>query len=566
MIRQPIVAILGHVDHGKTTLLDKIRGTAVADKEAGAITQHSGASEIPIHTIKKICGAFLKKLKITVEIPGLLFLDSPGHEAFTSIRKRGSSIADLAVLVVDINEGFQPQTDESLNFLKEFRTPFVVTANKIDRIEGWVPYPGECFLTSFERQPEHVRMRAEEMIYNLIGQVSERGFDCERFDRIKDFKKSVAIVPTSGRTGEGIQELLMMLIGLSQTFLKNKLEVGKKMGEGSVLEVKEFPGLGKTLDVILYDGEVRSSDYLVTGGKEPIIAKIRSILKPKPLKEIRVEKEFQKVDKVTAAAGIKIAAPGLEEAIPGSPIKFVRTRKDAEKVRDEMRKECLQVEFDRNIEGVILRADTLGSLEALIHMLKQRNIPVKKAEVGSPTKKDLVEAEAVKNHYNRVIFAFNVKVNLPEAKDKGIPIFHSNVIYTLFEEYDKWLAEEKERERQEKLANITLPARIKVLKGFVFRQKDPAIVGVEIIEGTLRPGVELKRKDGRVVGEIKQLQKDGENVSEATGGERVAISIDGGVVGRNIKEGDELFVVITKKDLELMKELGLDTSLAEVCL
>jgi translation initiation factor 5B len=562
-IRQPIVAILGHVDHGKTTLLDKIRGSSVADKEAGAITQHSGASEIPIETVKNVCGKVLDKLKINIDIPGLLFLDSPGHEAFTAIRKRGSSIADLAILIIDINEGFQPQTDESLNFLKEFKTPFIVAANKIDRIAGWVSYPGLCFIESLEKQPEHIRERVEEMIYRLIGQISERGFDCERFDRVDDFKKSIAVVPCSGQTGEGVPELLMMLTGLSQSFLKDKLKVESGRGDGSILEVKEFTGLGTTIDVILYDGEINKDDFLVIGGKEAIITKIRALLKPKPLKEIRIEKDFIKIDNVVAAAGVKIAAPGLNGVVAGSPIKFVKTKEEAEVERKKMEKECVKLEFDKQGDGIILRADTLGSLEALIHMLKQRGISVKKAEVGPVVKRDLVEAEAVSDRYIKAIFAFNVKNDVEsEAKDKGIPVFRSEVIYTIFEQYEKWVTEEKEKERQEKLSKITMPAKIKLIKGFVFRQSDPAVVGVEVLEGVLKSGTRLK-KDGKVIGDVKQIQKENETVSEAKRGDKVAVSINGAVVGRSIREGDTLFVAIHRNDVMMMRELGLDTKLAE---
>jgi translation initiation factor 5B len=566
MIRQPIVAILGHVDHGKTLILDKIRGSTVVDKEAGAITQHSGASEVPMNKIKTTCGKLLDKISVDLGIPGLLFLDNPGHEAFTAIRKRGSSIADLAVLVIDVNEGFQPQTDESLEFLKEFKTPFIVAANKIDRIHGWVSYPNECFFESFQKQPEHIRQAVEESIYKIVGQLSERGFECERFDRVEDFKKAIAIVPTSGKTGEGIQELLMMLTGLAQSFLKGKLEIGEK-GEGSILEVKEYTGLGKTIDVILYNGKVSKNNFLVTGGREPIITKIRALLKPKPLKEIRIEKDFDSVETVTAAAGIKISAPGLDGAIAGSPIRFVKTKEEAEEVAKELKKCDSHLEFDKTTDGVILRADTLGSLEALIHMLNKRGISVKKAEVGPPVKRDIIEAEAVKDRYKKVIFAFNVKSAeiKAEAKDHDIQLFDGNVIYTLFENYDKWLKTEQENERQEKIKCITMPCIFKVIPGFVFRASDPAVVGVEILDGCLRTGVRL-RNGKKEIGTVKELQKDSENVTELKKGERGAVSILGGNVGRNIKEGDELSVIIRENDLKLLAELKMPTDLAKKAL
>jgi translation initiation factor 5B len=314
MIRQPIVSVLGHVDHGKTTLLDKIRQTAVTAKEAGGITQAIGATEIPIGTIKEICGDLLEKLKIQITIPGLLFIDTPGHEAFTSLRKRGSSIADLAILVVDVKEGFQEQTDESLEFLKQFKTPFAIAATKMDKVDGWVDQKSSSFLESLSKQPTFVKEKIDNSIYRLVTQLAERGFDSERFDRVTDFKKNIAIIPCSGLTGEGIAELLMVLTGLSQQFLKQELEVTKGIGRGSILEVKELRGLGTTIDVILYDGEIKRGDWLIIGGKEPIVTRIKALLQPPVLKELRVEKQFNNIDSVSAAAGVKIAAPGLEMA------------------------------------------------------------------------------------------------------------------------------------------------------------------------------------------------------------------------------------------------------------
>ena len=323
MIRQPIVVTVGHSDHGKTTLLDKIRGSTVTSMEPGMLTQNVGATLIPVETIKETCGNLLERFNIKLEIPGLLLIDTPGHAAFTSIRKRGSSIADLAILVVDITEGIQEQTDESIKILKEFKTPFLVAATKIDRVEGWIPNKKSCFLDSFNKQPEWVRQRLDERFYKLVGQFSERGFDSERFDRINDFKQTVAIVPCSGVTGEGIPELLVMLAGLAQAFLKDQLEVSKGIGRGSILEVKEMKGLGTTLDVILYDGEIRKGDWIIIGGREPIVTRVKALLKPRPLKEIRVEKQFESIDYVFAASGVKISAPGMEGAVAGSPIVFV---------------------------------------------------------------------------------------------------------------------------------------------------------------------------------------------------------------------------------------------------
>jgi translation initiation factor 5B len=559
MLRQPIVAILGHVDHGKTTLADRIRGTAVASKEAGLITQHAGASEIPADVIQQIAGPLLAKLNIELKVPGLLLLDTPGHAAFTAMRRRGGSIADLAILVVDINQGIQEQTDESIAILKEFKTPFVVAATKIDRIDGWVAHENASFGESLAKQPAHVKDNVDDMLYKLVGQLSERGFESERFDRIADFRKNVAIVPVSGMTGEGIPELLMMLAGLGQAFLAEQLEMKPGMGRGSILEIKEWRGLGTTADIILYDGEVHTGDWLIIGGREPIVTKIRALLKPKPLAEIRVEKDFESVSSVTAAAGIKIAAPDIDKAVAGSPIAIVREQADIEKAKTELQAGISAIEFEGANEGVIIRADTLGSLEALISILKDSDISIKRAHVGPVSRRDIVEAESLSDPLKRVVLAFNLPADpdvMKEATDRHVKIISSNIIYRITEELDAWLADQRAKSKEQKLNAITRPAIIKLLPGMVFHVSKPAIVGVEVLSGVLKPGVKLQ-KAGKEIGDVRAVQEEGMSVAEAKPGQRVAVSIDGPQVGRHIFENDELATIITRSDLKVLEELGL---------
>ncbi len=558
MLRQPIVAILGHVDHGKTTLADKIRGTAVASKEAGLITQHAGASEIPADVIQQIAGPLLKKLNIELKVPGLLLLDTPGHAAFTAMRRRGGSIADLAILVVDINQGIQEQTEESIAILKEFKTPFVVAATKIDRTEGWIAHKNSSFGDSLAKQPEHVRDNLDGLVYRLVGQLSERGFESERFDRIGDFRKNVAIVPVSGMTGEGIPELLMMLAGLGQAFLAEQLEIKPGIGKGAILEIKEWRGLGTTADIILYDGEVRTGDWLIIGGREPIVTKIRALLKPKPLAEIRVEKEFDSVSHVSAAAGIKLAAPELDRAVAGSPIAVVHEQSDIEKAKAELQAGIATIEFESADEGVIIRADTLGSLEAMISILKKQDVSVKRAHVGAINHRDIIEAESLTNPLNRVILAFNLPADpdiIKQATDKHVKVISSNIIYRITEEFEKWLSAERASMREQKLASITRPAKIKILPGMIFHVSKPAIVGVEVMAGVLKSGVKLQ-KAGKEIGEVRAVQEEGAAVAEAKAGKRVAVSIEGPQVGRHIFENDELDTVITKADIKVLEELG----------
>lgn len=552
-IRQPIISVLGHVDSGKTTLLDKIRGSAVAPGEAGGITQHIGASEIPIKNIMGICGDLIKKMGVDVKIPGLLFIDTPGHEAFTTLRKRGGSISDLAILIVDVNEGFQPQTDESLLFLKEFKTPFVVAATKIDRIIGWRT-ENRCFLPNFKEQEERAQNELEEKIYRIVGQLGERGFQSERYDRVKDFRKEICIVPVSGVTGEGIPDLLMVITGLAQKYMEDRLELTEGMGKGTILEVREFKGLGTTIDVILYDGIINRGDLMVVGGKKITTTRVKALLKPKPLKEMRVEKMFRPVDRVTAATGVKISAPGLENVIAGSPVRFTGNEKEIEKAKRDIEKEIEEVEIETENEGVIIKADTLGSLEGLIKVLRDLKIPIRKAKVGNVLKSDVMESGCMKKP---VIFAFHVNV-LPDAKEaakkEGVSIFRSDVIYKLMEDYQKWEEEMKKAKEAELLESVTHPGRVKILPGYVFRQSKPAIFGVEVLEGTIKPGYKL-RKGEKIVGEVKELQAEGENVEKARIGERVALSMEGVTIGRQINEGDTLETVMNERDFEILNSL-----------
>ncbi|NIO19430.1 MAG: translation initiation factor IF-2 [Candidatus Aenigmarchaeota archaeon] len=552
-IRQPIISVLGHVDSGKTTLLDKIRGSTVAPGEAGGITQHIGASEIPIKNVIDICGDLVKKMGVDVKIPGLLFIDTPGHEAFTTLRKRGGSISDLAILIIDINEGFQPQTDESLLFLKEFKTPFVVAATKIDRILGWRS-EDECFLPNFKEQDDRVQDEFEDKLYKIIGQLGEKGFQAERYDRVKDFAKEICIVPVSGVTGEGIPDLLMVLTGLAQRYMEERLEVTSGMGKGTILEVKEFKGLGTTIDVILYDGIINKGDTLIVGGKEIITTKVKALLKPEPLKEMRVEKMFRPIDQVSAATGVKISAPNLEGVIAGSPVRFVEKEKDVDRAKADIEKEIEEVEIETENEGIIIKADTLGSLEGLIKVFKDLKIPIRKAKVGNVLKSDVMESSGMKKP---VIFAFHVEI-LPDAveaaKKEGVKIFKSDIIYKLIEDYQKWEEEEKKSKERELLESVTHPGRVKILPGYVFRQSKPAIFGVEVLGGTIKTGYKL-RKGEKVIGEVKELQSEGDNIEKAKTGDRVAVSIEGVTIGRQISEGDTLETVMREKDFETLNKL-----------
>lgn len=536
-------------------MLDCIRGTSVTKLEPGELTQHIGASFIPKKVIESLSKDLLEKMKIHIEIPGLLFIDTPGHAAFISMREKGCNVADLAILVVDINEGFQEQTRESLKIIKEYKVPFVVAATKIDKIPGWKNQNTTSFLQSISKQEESVVEELDKKIYMIVASLAEYNFDSERFDRITDFTKQIAIAPVSSITKEGIAELLALLAGLAQRFLKEKMRCSGK-AKGIILEVKEVKGLGLTLDVILYDGKLSREDYLIIGGKDPIVTKVKALLLPRPLQEIRVEKKFINVDEVKAAVGVKVVAQNLENAIAGMPIRATKDEKEIPELIEEVRIEKY-VEFERDPNGVIIKADTVGSLEAMVKLLREAGIPIRKADIGSITREDLVEGELIQDKYRKVILAFNVKVDeqtINEAKNFGLKVFSSNVIYRIIEEYKQWMEEERRKDIEAKLAILPRPVKLRVIPGAIFRSSKPAIFGVDVLEGTLKPGVTLKRGN-KVIGSVKEIQSEGRTIHQAIKGERVAISIEEAIVGRNIFENDILVSDLSKEDVERLKEV-----------
>jgi len=556
-IRQPIITFMGHIDHGKTSLQDYIRQSSTAETEAGKITQHIGCSNIPLETIKKTCGKLLDTLKLKLTVPGLLFIDSPGHAAFTSLRKRGGNLADIAILVIDINEGIKPQTLECIDILKQYKTPFIIALNKIDLIQGW--QSKESFLIqNIGSQSESIQKILDTKLYELVGKLSELTFNTERFDRIEDYTKQIAIVPTSAKTGEGIPELLMVLTGLAQKFMEQSLKVEiKGKAKGTILEIKEDKGIGKTIDIIIYDGTLKKNDILVIGTlTKPIATKVKALLEPLPLKDIRDKKtKFSHVSQVSAATGIKIFAPDLENVVAGMPLRSCLPS-EIKKVKEEIKKEVEEVIIETDKQGIVIKADSLGSLEALIKLLKEKNIPVKKASIGDISKKDISDASISyeKDPLHAAILGFNVSL-LPDVQIQNVKVLTNNIIYKLIEDFEKYQEEEKKRLEGKEIEFLVRPCKLQIMKGYIFRQNNPAVVGVDVLEGKIKVDTPLMKKNGEKITEIKSIQKDQENLNEVEKGKQVAVSLPKVTVGRQINEGDILYSAVPEEDFRKLKEL-----------
>ncbi len=557
-IRQPIVSVLGHVDHGKTTFLDRIRGGAVVDREAGKITQHIGATEVPTEAIEKVCGKLLAGKGFS--LPGLLFIDTPGHESFTSLRARGGSLADIAILVIDVMEGLKPQTIESINILKQYKTPFIIGLNKIDRINGWKVEEDQPFILNLNEQEDLLLEELDRRIYSLIGDLASHGFNAERYDRVSDFTNTIGMVPMAARWGLGIPDALMLLMGLAQRFLEGKLETEEAPGEGTILEVKEEKGLGTTMDTIIYSGNIRKGDLVVMGTKgEPRELRIKSLLKPKPMDEIRDPRErFDNVMEIHAAAGVKILAKGADDVLAGAPIRVVRDEVTLEDALLEV-KRLTEVSIEIDPEGIHIKADAIGSLEAMSKLLEQQDVKIAKAEVGDISERDIKDIASYDDPLKRILLAFNIKP-LPDvemiAEEEDVKIIRNNVIYKIVEDYEEWYHAKKKEQDDERRQEYAHPAKILVMRDNIFRISKPAVVGARVLAGRIRSHQKVMREDGKVIGKISSMQMEKRTIKEAKMGDEVAMAIEGPMVGRHFNEDDVLYIEIPEGKVPYLVKKG----------
>jgi len=561
-IRQPIVVVLGHVDSGKTSLLDQMRGTAVQSREVGGITQHIGASFFPIEIVKDITGPLYAQLaKADSPIPGLLVIDTPGHEVFANLRMRGGSAADIAIVVADANKGFEVQTIESIEILEKRKVPFVIALNKIDQISGWNNTKSIFISEQIKAQGGDMITTLDEKIYTVVGSLSKLGYNSEAFWRVKDFTKEVAIVPVSAAKNIGIPELMAVLVGLAQQYMTKKLERHEGETKGIVLEVKDELGLGPSANIILIDGVLKQGDRVVVAKRDnAIVTKVKALLLPKPLDEMRDPRDkFRPVDHVVAAAGLKITSPELDGVLAGSPLYVLKEGEHEGRLKSLVESEIEAAIIRTDSNGIVLRCDTIGSLEATVDLLRRDKIPIQSADIGHITRRDVLAASAVKekDRYVGVILGFNVKVldeAEREASERGIKIFNEKIIYNLVRSYTDWVSYQKEHEDSILFDEISPICKFQFLKGYVFRRNDPAVFGAEILTGKLRQKVAVINENGKKIGSIHQIQEGGKNLSEASIGTQVAVSMKEPVIGRQINEGDIFYTDLTSKEAKLLIE------------
>ena len=571
-MRQPIVSVLGHVDHGKTSILDHIRSlgkerqASVMDREAGGITQHIGATEVPAKILNDVCQEMLQGKSFNS--PGLLFIDTPGHQSFSTLRDRGGNLADIAILVVDIFEGLQPQTIESLQILKHTKTPFVFAANKIDRIHGWNSKSGRSFMKSWHSQRKDVQAIFEEKYWKLVSQVAEHGFNLERYDDIRDFTQSIALVPCSAKEGEGIQDLLAITVGLAERFLSTQLTDTLGPAEASVLELRDERGLGKIVHAVLHRGELHVGDSITLATPNgPTTTHVKGMFRPKGMSEMRdAGDRWEACESAIAACGIKISAPELEQVLAGTTIRQSRNKQELDHARSQAKLEA-KIAVELAEEGVIIKADTLGGLEALAFELAKIDTPIRMAGVGPINKKDFLNAEASKDPIHQVVIGFSVEPNseMSSKIEQGQTHAHfinGEIIYGIIEEYEAWVEMTKKSIDEANRENLVYPGKLLYMENHTFRNRNPAIVGIRILSGRAHIGQRIMKTDGTPIGQIKSMRNgDSQETKEAMQGDEVAMAISGPTVGRQIDEGDVFYVDVPSSHAKRLR--GIDLSVVE---
>ncbi|KIY45157.1 P-loop containing nucleoside triphosphate hydrolase protein [Fistulina hepatica ATCC 64428] len=575
-LRSPICCILGHVDTGKTKLLDKIRQTNVQEGEAGGITQQIGATYFPVDAIKTKTMVLNKDGSQEYKIPGLLVIDTPGHESFTNLRSRGSSLCNIAILVVDIMHGLEPQTLESLRLLRDRKTPFIVALNKIDRMYGWEATPDGAFQESLAKQSRTVQREFEDRVSKTILAFAEEGLNAVLYYENRNFARNVSIVPTSAITGEGVPDMIMLLVNLTQQRMSDRLMYLSEL-ECTVLEVKVIEGLGTTIDVVLSNGILHEGDRIVVCGLNgPIVTQIRALLTPQPLRELRIKSAYVHHKEVKAALGVKITAPDLEKAIAGSRLLVVGPDDEEEDLRDEVMSDLTSLlnSIDKSGRGVCVQASTLGSLEALLDFLKSSKIPVSGINIGPVHKRDVMRAATMLEKAKELacILCFDVPVDKDAerlAEEMGIRLFKADIIYHLFDAFTAYNNEITEAKRKDAAPQAVWPCRLKIIAAFC--KRDPIILGVDILDGSLRVGTPLAvvkadpvagKREVIELGKITSLEINHKNydiVKKSQAGGGVAVKIEHAVYqsakmyGRHFDDKDEVLSHISRQSIDVLK-------------
>ncbi|XP_075164079.1 eukaryotic translation initiation factor 5B [Haematobia irritans] len=568
-LRAAVVCVLGHVDTGKTKILDKLRRTNVQDAEAGGITQQIGATNVPMDAIKEQSKVVRNSSDFEFKLPGLLIIDTPGHESFSNLRNRGSSLCDIAILVVDIMHGLEPQTIESINLLKKKKCPFIVALNKIDRLYDWKLMARRDIRDVLKEQEANTQVEFNQRTKEVILQFAEQGLNAALFYENPDPKTYISLVPTSAITGEGMGNLLFLIVEFCQKMLAKRLMYSEEL-QATVLEVKAIPGLGTTIDAILINGKLREGQTMILAGTDgPIVTQIRSLLMPQPMKELRVKNAYVEHKEVVAAQGVKIAAKDLEKAIAGINLLIAHKPDEVEICKEEVARELKSALSHIKLAstGVYVQASTLGSLEALLEFLRTSKIPYSAIRIGPVVKRDVMKASTMLEHESQyaTILAFDVKVE-KEAQEMadtlGVKIFQADIIYHLFDKFTAYREELKQKKRDEFKSIAVFPCKLKILPQFIFNSRDPIVMGVMVENGIVKVGTPIcvPSKDFVDIGIVTSIESNHKQIESARKGQEICIKLDPipgespKMFGRHFEADDMLVSKISRQSIDACKD------------
>uniref|UniRef100_A0A8C2SNC9 Eukaryotic translation initiation factor 5B n=1 Tax=Coturnix japonica TaxID=93934 RepID=A0A8C2SNC9_COTJA len=546
-----------------------LRHTHVQDSEAGGITQQIGATNVPLEAINEQTKMVKNFDRENIKIPGMLIIDTPGHESFSNLRNRGSSLCDIAILVVDIMHGLEPQTIESINLLKSKKCPFIVALNKIDRLYDWKKSPDTDVAVTLKKQKKNTKDEFEERAKAIIVEFAKQGLNAALFYENKDPRTFVSLVPTSAHTGDGMGSLIALLVELTQTMLTKRLAECQEL-RAQVMEVKALPGMGTTIDVILINGRLREGDTIIVPGVEgPIVTQIRGLLLPPPMKELRVKNQYEKHKEVVAAQGVKILGKDLEKTLAGLPLLVAHKEDEVPVLKDELIHELKQTLNAIKLEekGVYVQASTLGSLEALLEFLKTSEVPYSGINIGPVHKKDVMKASVMLEHDPQyaVILAFDVRIerDAQEMADSlGVRIFSAEIIYHLFDAFTKYRQDYKKQKQEEFKHIAVFPCKMKILPQFIFNSRDPIVMGVVVEAGQVKQGTPMcvPSKNFVDIGIVTSIEINHKPVEVAKKGQEVCVKIEPipgespKMYGRHFEATDILVSKISRQSIDALKD------------
>jgi len=574
-LRCPIVVIMGHVDTGKTKLLDKIRKTNVQEGEAGGITQQIGATFFEKKTLEAQTARLNAVEKVELKVPGMLVIDTPGHESFTNLRSRGSSLCDVAILVVDLMHGLEQQTIESLTMLRKRGVPFVVALNKVDRCYGWKTAKDAPIREALKEQDEGTLSEYRSRCTEAKVQLAEQGVNSNIYWEMgdEDWSNSdfIPLVPTSAVTGEGVQDVLLLLCQIAQRKLVETIMWHANL-QATVLEVKAIDGLGMTVDVLVVNGYLREGDRAVFCTLDgPIVTEIRGLLTPPPSREMRIKAEYIHHKQVKGALGVKIIGNNLEKVMAGTPVMIVGPEDVEEDIKAEVMSDLTSLEGKLSTDktGVLVQASTLGALEALLQFLREETkppIPVSAIGIGTIHKRDVTKISIMneKGHPEyATILAFDVPVEREareHAQEMNVRIMTADIIYHLFDQFTRFMEQLNEQRRAEASAVAVFPSIIKILPQHIFNQKNPIIVGAEVVEGILKVGTPLcvPAIGGLFVGKVESIESNGRELETARKGVSVAVKIVNEsnptiTYGRQFDASNMLYSQLSRASIDALK-------------